>query len=297
MINMELEHIREFLILAETGNYCEAANRLFISQSALFKHIKTLEGEIGVPLFIRSGNRIVISEFGKMFLPYAANALKLIDQFIHDVEVKYSEKSNMVLIGTNYRITELIAEFRQNNDKYLIRIVESGDHVDALFKDGCEIAFARNLEDAEGKYVSIPYAKDYLGVALYPSHPLAGRNSININELRHENFIVLSPERVSNDRVSNDHVLKLCEDAGFHPRIVLNAKTGSEVASLVARGLGIAVLNKKSTPQNGIKIIDLEPLVEYNITLCYPKNTQLSAAAKAFIDFVKNRQQGLSCSP
>ncbi len=286
MINMELEHIREFLTLAESGNYCEAASRLFISQSALFKHIKSLENEIGVPLFIRNGNRIVISDFGRMFLPYATNTLKPIDQFIHEVEIKCSEKSNMVLIGANYRVTELIAEFRQHYEKYQIRLLERGATViDTMFKEGCEIAFVRNLEDPEGKYVSIPYAKDHLGVVLYPSHPLASRERINIIELRHENFI--SP---SQERISDDPVLKLCEEAGFIPRIVLNAITGSEVARLVSLGLGIAVLNKYTIHQNGIKIIDLEPLVEYDISLCYRKDIPLSAAAKAFIGFVREKQ-------
>ena len=48
---MELSYIREFVVLAETGNYLEAADTLFIAQSSLSRHIKSIEMDLGAPLF------------------------------------------------------------------------------------------------------------------------------------------------------------------------------------------------------------------------------------------------------
>ena len=61
---MEIDYVNEFLVLAKVLNYSDAADRLFISQSSLFKHIKALETELGVPLFEKDGKFIVLSKYG-----------------------------------------------------------------------------------------------------------------------------------------------------------------------------------------------------------------------------------------
>mgnify|MGYP000270200484 CR=1 FL=1 len=68
---MELSYIREFVVLAETGNYLEAADALFIAQSSLSRHIKSIELDLGSPLFDRTTRKVVLNGFGQAFLPYA----------------------------------------------------------------------------------------------------------------------------------------------------------------------------------------------------------------------------------
>ena len=68
---MELNYLREFVALAQTCHYQETADRLFISQPSLSKHIKTMEAELGAELFKRTSRRVELSEFGRAFLPYA----------------------------------------------------------------------------------------------------------------------------------------------------------------------------------------------------------------------------------
>jgi len=279
---MESGHIREFLTLAQMENYNDAAELLFISQSALFKHIKALENEIGVTLFTRKGNHIKISDYGKLFLPCAEEVTASLDRFTSLVEKTCSEKSNILQIGASYRVTDLVAKFRQINSNYIIRLMEKGEPVDVMFKNGCEIVFAANLDDTEDQYISFAYANDYLGVALHPSHRFANRASINIAELKDENFIALSYEKNS-----NDPLIMLCENAGFSPKIVMNSMTGSEITRMVAEGYGIGVIRSLSTPKNGTVIVRLEPRFEYRVCVCYKKNAHLSVAARAFIAFVK----------
>ena len=58
---MELKYIREFVSLAETSNYFETAERLFITTSSLSRHIKALEEELGMPLFDRTTRKVVLN--------------------------------------------------------------------------------------------------------------------------------------------------------------------------------------------------------------------------------------------
>lgn len=60
---MEIDYIREFVTLADVGNYMEAADILFISQSTLSRHIKSIEEDLGAPLFDRTTRKVVINEF------------------------------------------------------------------------------------------------------------------------------------------------------------------------------------------------------------------------------------------
>lgn len=70
---MNISLFREFIVLAEEKNYMEAAERLYMNQSTLSKHIMSMENELGVPLFDRSTRRVELTEYGKALLPHARN--------------------------------------------------------------------------------------------------------------------------------------------------------------------------------------------------------------------------------
>lgn len=67
---MELSHLKQFQQLARTQNMQIASKILFLSQSALSKNLKTLEGELGAELFERRNHRIVLNQQGEIALAY-----------------------------------------------------------------------------------------------------------------------------------------------------------------------------------------------------------------------------------
>jgi len=74
---VDLRYVSEFRVLAETGNFLDAASDLDISQSTLSRHIQSLEAELGARLFTRSTRRVSLSEYGGVFLPYAKQLLEI----------------------------------------------------------------------------------------------------------------------------------------------------------------------------------------------------------------------------
>ena len=68
---MNIKYLEEFLTLADTLNYSEAADKLYISQSTLSKHIIAIENELEFHLFDRDTRHISLSESGKAFYGYA----------------------------------------------------------------------------------------------------------------------------------------------------------------------------------------------------------------------------------
>ena len=67
---MNTEYLKEFVVLAETKNFWEASDRLYMNQSTLSKHIKSLENELGVDLFLRTTRRVDLFTLCKINYPF-----------------------------------------------------------------------------------------------------------------------------------------------------------------------------------------------------------------------------------
>ena len=76
---MELLQLRYFKLTAESQQITRTASKLNISQSSLSKTIKSLETELGVPLFRREGRSIRLNENGQEFLKYVNQALEALE--------------------------------------------------------------------------------------------------------------------------------------------------------------------------------------------------------------------------
>ncbi|MBQ9196058.1 MAG: LysR family transcriptional regulator [Clostridia bacterium] len=127
---MELKYIREFVSLAETGNYFETAERLFITTSSLSRHIKALEEELGMPLFDRTTRKVELNSHGRLFLPYAKQFVKIDDEcaMAFDEEAAYSKGAigiGSIPMMKAYNISRILQQYRQNNKNVIINIHEA----------------------------------------------------------------------------------------------------------------------------------------------------------------------------
>src|SRR5277367_1538484 len=82
---MELRHLRYFVVVAEEQNVTRAAERLHVSQPPLSRQIRDLEEELGVELFRRTAKSLALTEAGKIFLREARAVLLRTDQAVEAV--------------------------------------------------------------------------------------------------------------------------------------------------------------------------------------------------------------------
>lgn len=125
---MDINYICEFSVLAETCSYMEAADQLFISQSALSRHIKSLEEELGVQLFDRSTWKVSLSRYGAVFLPFARQIAATRYEYETALAAAQNACHGNIRIGTipvmsHYQITDLLAEFQKNNVGFTLDVV------------------------------------------------------------------------------------------------------------------------------------------------------------------------------
>jgi DNA-binding transcriptional LysR family regulator len=83
---METRHIRAFVAVAGTGNFTEAARRLFMAQSTLSRQIASLEATLGTSLFDRDGHGARLTAAGQAFLPEARQVLAAVEAAIGAVK-------------------------------------------------------------------------------------------------------------------------------------------------------------------------------------------------------------------
>ena len=82
---MDKQQLEYFILTADTCNISKAANRLWISQSALSQTIKRLEKELGCLLFTRTGKKIFMNENGKIFYNYVCQFNMCYDNAWHEI--------------------------------------------------------------------------------------------------------------------------------------------------------------------------------------------------------------------
>lgn len=300
---MDINYFKEFSVLAETQNYWEAAERLFINQSTLSKHIKSMENELGIPLFFRTTRRVELTEFGKALLPYAQSIMHTQFEYSALLLQKQNSSKGLLAIGSipvmaQYNITQLLLHFQQIYPDYSFKVTEDDakNLKKLLTTKKCELIFLRepkhglpNTSDVPDELVHIPYITDYL-VALLPNeHPLAHRTELTLRDLQGEKFCFLKESSMIYD------LCRLaCQQAGFIPNIVFDSHRLDSIFDMVTYGKCVALLmnqhTKKSLNTSGtpsFTAIRIVPAVSTQISLCYLKDSVLSKPAELFIKYFK----------
>ena len=266
---MEINHLREFVILAETGNFMEAADQLYSSQSTLSKHIKKIERELGVQAFNRTTRKVGISNYGQQLLPYAKQIVELQDQYTAILKSSLDTDRAILTVGSiaglaQYKITDVLVNFKKSHPLSTLNIIQasSKDLKELLHQRKCELAFVRDIDDEDGEFVKIPYVTDTIVAVLPITHPLASQKTIPLRMLADENF-VLTVQQTLPYKLS----IKACELSGFEPRVIYTDHEVENLVDLVIKGMGVSLLLKQlvlyfSNPK--IAIVDISPICDYS---------------------------------
>lgn len=298
---MELNYIRHFVALAESGNYLETADALFMAQSSLSRHIKSLERELGAPLFDRTTRKVVLNDFGKAFLPYARAMLEIQDECSKVLQDYLDSVSSIINAASipamaQYHITDVFAGFQEENPGCRLHITEADStKIWQLLEEGkCECGFIRaaDMAGVPKDMRQIAFTTDHLVAVLPAKHPLAKEKTVSLHMLQHEKFLFLDRE-TSMYRICTN----ACREAGFEPDVAFTGFRGENLIDLAAKGMGVALLTRKpigdkaDKADKAVALADIEPPIETTVSLAYSGKRKLPAAARRFIDYVKNYKE------
>lgn len=291
---MNIEYLYEFKILSETGHFQEAANKLYITQSTLSKHIKSVETELSVPLFIRTPGKVTLTKYGKLLLPYVNRILKLQKEYSDVLLNNIDEESKQINIGSipvlaQYGITDILVRFQREYPTIKLNIQQgsSEELKEMLLTEEIELAFVREFQPGEDCFSRISHSVDTLVAVLPRNHPLAGNKNIVLSDLAEEDFILLGT-----NVLIYDLCIKACLSEGFTPRVVYTDYKIENIIDLVQKNMGVALLMKQLATYNlihDVAVTDITPQITTQLNICYLKNHECSITAKHFLEYIKNK--------
>ncbi len=293
---MDIEHLREFLTLADAVSLSEAADRLFLSQSTVSRHLQQLEAELGTPLFYRTSRRLEINASGRLLLPYARELVDQYDACRRAMAAQLRQARGQLVIGslpamTEYPIRAMIESFGAAHPDEPVRVVEGESYElkEQVLAGECDAAFVREAGGEDGRFVRVPLCTDRLVAVLPRTHPLAGQTSVQLRQLREETFLTLP-----RDTVMYDVTLDLCRAAGFTPDIAMQSHHMRTAIDLLSRQAGVSIASERTARVNAgaqTALVPIEPEARTQINVICRRGDAERPNVRAFLQAVREFRQ------
>jgi len=241
---MNIKRLRYFLAIAEHRHFGRAAQALHISQPPLSQQIGALEKEIGVKLFTRSTRHVDLTEAGRALCERITPALRQVDQAIAYAQLVHSGmagplRAGFVTTSADF-LSGILLTFRNRYPEANIEChhMTSDEQASALHDGRIDVGLVRSLPpDPDISYKTI--SRDPLYVALPAQHPLSSMNTVPVSALADQPFVMWDRNHSAGLAT---RVKDLCREHGFTPKVAFEVVNAQALLSLVAGGLGIAVV-------------------------------------------------------
>lgn len=241
-----LRHLRYFVTVAEERHFGRAAERLHMAQPPLSQQIRRLEADLGVELFVRTTRRVDLTAAGAAYLERARAILASVDGAADEARRVAAGAVGHVALGcvgsATYSLLPALSR-RLADELPGVEFSFRGemlvaDQLDALRERTIDLALLRTPV-TDGSLTVTTLRKERLVVAVPSGHRLAARRQLRVADLARTDLIVHSAGRRS---AMYDVVRRLFADAGEAPRIRHEVGETSTLVTLVAGGLGVAVV-------------------------------------------------------
>ncbi|CUJ24302.1 LysR family transcriptional regulator [Achromobacter xylosoxidans] len=243
---IDLRQLRQFVTIAELGSYRRAADTLHIAQPALSVSIQKLEHAVGVPLLARGARGVTLTPAGEALMADARRALFHTEQARQAARrVALGEWGTLRLgfVGsaTYTLLPRCLPAFRaQYPDVQLELREDSTVGLAAMLRaNDIDAGLVRGPLAEDPALESWVVERDDLILAVPAGHPLAGAAPVQLDRARGESFVMYSPAKVPG---LHGVAQALCRKAGFSPRISQEAIQVQTLVSLVASGMGLALV-------------------------------------------------------
>jgi DNA-binding transcriptional LysR family regulator len=295
---MHIETLKTFCDLVETGSFSKAAQRSFISQSAVSQQLKTLESRYGRPLLERGSRRgLALTDAGKLFYAECRDLLERFRQLEDRLRESADAISGTVRLATVYSIglhelPPYVTRFMKAHPRVKVHIEYS--RTDKI----CEACLQNTIDFGIVAYplrrtnmTVIPWRQEKLVLACAPDDPLARRRRVRLAEIAGRPFIAFErdiPTRKTIDRILRGH--------GVAVETVMEFDNIETIKRSVEVGSGVSIL-PETTLVNEVKnrLLATRDFVEgpfvRDVGVIHRRGRVLSAAARAFITLLAGERR------
>jgi LysR family cyn operon transcriptional activator len=294
---MELRQLRYLLAIAEEGNFTRAAEKVFVSQSALSQQIQLLEQEIGAPVLSRGKRGVHLTAAGEVLQRHALRVFHELDQARVVIDELQGLKRGELRVGAvqtvnDYLMPHLITAFAARYPDVKLRVDElPSDEIEAGLEGGSLQAAIGFIPASRAEIAHERLFSERLALVVRADHPLAPKRTIAVSVLDGLPMIMLANTFCTRRLWEESARL-----ASAQPRVVLEVNTVSSILSLVETTGLASVLPEYSLrdgESRGLKAVALtDPTPVRQVGLLWRRDESLCAATRAFMTLVRELTQG-----
>ena len=240
---MDLRQLEIIRAIADTGSFTAAGARLNVSQSAISRQIILLEDEFHERLFVRLGRRLQITPVGETLLQLSQRVFDDIHGTVAEISNRQKTLSGPLnLVGGMtvclYVFPLLLKEFRKHHPQVDIKVATGGTQrlLRRLRTRRADLALL-TLPIEDPAVTTVPVLREELLLVMPADHPLSNRDSVPVEALVGQPFIVF--EAGSNTRRTIDDFFVREQ---IKPNVVTETENVEIIKSMVAAGLGISIV-------------------------------------------------------
>jgi LysR family cys regulon transcriptional activator len=284
-------------------NLTEVANALFTSQSGVSKHIKDLEDELGVELFVRRGKRFLgLTEPGKEVVEIVKRMLLDANNIRHlAAQFSQSDQGQLCVATTHtqarYALPPIVSQFKAAFPKVRLVLYEASPNeiVAMLLSGEADIGIATEALADVTELITFPFYEWHHAVIVPESHPLAATRPLTLEAIAEYPLVTYHEGFTGRSRLD-----AAFSQAGLAPDIVLSALDADVIKTYVELGLGVGIIAAMAyhpAKDTGLRLLDSTRLFEKNtawiathkghylrnfayqfMALCNPELNELGAA-------------------
>ena len=284
---MELQKLKYFYTVAKLEHITKAAEEIHISQPSLTQAMHLLEKELDVPLFKKQGRRIVLTEFGK----YLKQKLDILLPEFDNLPNQLNQLKNVVnktvrlnILAASSFVVNTIIKYKKSNPDVIF------DFEQNVLKNDSDIIITTNGIDSSKSrnYDKRCIKEEHIYLAVPKQSIYAKNSSINLSEVKNENFIMLS-----NSRLFGVICNKFCSIAGFSPKILFESDSPSAVQNIISMGAGISFWPEyswgKINNKNVVLLHISQPICQRDLIIEFHNRLPKSEYAEDFYNFLINK--------
>tara|TARA_B110000046_G_scaffold84384_1_gene92478 strand:- start:2581 stop:3489 length:909 start_codon:yes stop_codon:yes gene_type:complete len=289
---MDNQNLKAFITVADCGSFSDAADRLYITQSAISKRIAQLELQIGKKLFDRIARQVSLTEAGIELLPRAQRILKEYENALQAINDLSGEATGTLRLAISHhlglhRLPPILKQFAQQYPSVTLDIefMDSEKAYEQVLHGESEVAVITLALDSHHNINSKKIWNDPLRFICAVDHPLACLKRPKLDDLAKYPIILPGLNTYTGKIIQN-----LFEREGIPLKAPMSTNYLETISTMVEIGLGWSVLPE--TLVRGLHVMPFEHIsIERELGYIHHMKRSLSNAAVRFLELIADAEK------
>lgn len=289
MNHLEIKHLRMISTIAKTQNMTRAADKLFISQSALSQQLKDIESKLNASLFNRTRKKMLLTSIGKIILKTAEHIIETIEETELEITKMVSGDQGELKVGMQcifcYKWLPYVMGKFQNKFPNIELVIGNSNNIFKELDSGKFDLIITGARLDDDHFTHLPLFADHMVCIMPNNHPLTTKQYVDFKDCTGVSLITHS------EKENNKFFQLTFNRMGIEPRQYMTVSQPQAIIEMVSSGFGIGFFPKWAV-QSAIdsKVLTARPVTRTGIPVqwnaAFLKKKQMPAFQREFINMI-----------